>query len=135
MNWFSKTVPAVEADVHNFLLKIETGVQTAEADAQKALQWVAQKTPDIVAGLQALESFVVAVPGMAVNPSVMAGVAAANLAVAGLNAFAKIETAPNATIVDQAKAVVAGYQAVNNARVAMATANNVAVGATAVVNK
>lgn len=130
MNWFTKTVPVVEQDVTNFIKKVELGIQNIEADAEKALQWIAGKAPGIAEGIQALEGFVVAVPGVAANPEVAAAITAANVAVAGLNAFAQTYNKANASVADQAKAVVAGYQAVNNARIAMAQANNAAVSAT-----
>lgn len=133
--WFQTEAPIIEADVLNFIQRVEAGVQTVVADAEKSLTWIATQAPAIASDLQLVEGFVVANPVLVANPTVLAAVTAANLAVQGLNAFAASYNKANASAADQVKAVVAGYQAVKQAQAASASAASVAVSNTTTASK
>lgn len=125
--WLEAEVPIVEADIQTFIAKIKNDVEVAIADLEKGLSWLASETPAIAAGVQQLATFAEAVApaagpaGMAV---VTASVTAANVAMAGLTAFAASynqATTTGITATKAAQALVTGYTALTTAKAAVAT--------------
>jgi len=106
-----------EQDVIKIIGAIVKEEAVLEKDLGIALKWIAGQTPTIASKLQMAESLIVAV-GAANNPNVAASIAAANLAVAGLNAFAAAYNSGTPT----AAAVVEGYQALKQASAAASNA-------------
>ena len=107
---------------------VKTGVAVAEADAQKALSWIAGNAPTIAAAVVEVEQMIAAIadvnPTVASNTDVTKAIAEANQAVDALNAFA---TAAN-TGKNDAQAVVSGYVAFQQAAASAATAKAAIAG-------
>jgi hypothetical protein len=84
-NFFS----VVEADVVAVVTKIRQGFAVAETDIANAMKWIAGEIPNVVTVIQTAESIAGTTAGLipAIAPEVEAAIAAANVAVAGLNAF------------------------------------------------
>lgn len=118
-NFFSIT----EKDVVALVLKIKHDIDVTNAQVKAAMGWIANATPQITKDIQTVES-IVQVIGVG-NPTVAAAVAAANVAVAGLNAYATAYNNGTGT----PAAVVAGYSAAKLAQAAAANAASVAVAA------
>ena len=112
---------ATEHDVIAVIEAIKKDIPVIESDIAAALRWVARQTPTIAADLQTTEALVTAV-GAAGNPNVAAAIAAANIAVAGLNAFAASYNSGKPS----AEAVVQGYVALKNASSAASAAASAA---------
>lgn len=115
-SWFSRAT-ATEAEILTIAMKIRADIAIAEADVNKALNWVNSNIPTIVRDINAVTSIVISL-GLAGQPNVAAAVAAANVAVATLNAFAAARAAGG----NNTDAVVAGMHAVNQAAGARAAA-------------
>ncbi len=129
-----------EADVIAIVKDVISGVEVAASDIDKALQWVAGHAPAIAANVQGVTSLLstvatVAAPlAPAVSAEIDGAVAAANLAVEGLNAVASsIKTSGGGTVATDANAVLAGYHAVKTAQAASAKAAAAVVAAGATV--
>lgn len=101
-----------EAWVLGLIVKIQQGEAAIESDIRIALSWINSHITDINAGLQEIESVVasLATAGVKLPPAVMASIKDANVAVAGLNAYA----AASAGGVNNAQALVDGYLAAKN---------------------
>lgn len=113
-NWWSTT----EQDVIALIAKVNTDVVVAEKDVNNALKWIAAETPAIVGGLQtALQ--IASMFGVVTAPEL----AAANAAVAALNAFASAQTSGQNNV----QSVVNGYIAYTQAASAVNTAKAAAV--------
>ena len=123
-----------EQDVVNWIADIKQGLAVAEADITNGLNWVASEVPNIVTALQATVGLVEQV-GLASNPGVAAAIVAANVAVAGLNAFAAAQNAGAASgtspLQADAAALVAGFTAVKQSQAAVALATAAAASAPA----
>jgi hypothetical protein len=136
LSWLETEAPIVEADVQKFVAAIINDVEVAIADLEKGLAWLASETPAIAQGVAQLATFAESVApaagptGMAV---VTAAVTTANVAMAGLTAFANSynqATTTGITATKAAQALVNGYQALTAAKAAVnsgaATAASVA---------
>lgn len=106
-----------EQDVINVIALIAKEAPVIEADIQKALKWIANETPTIASDLQTTTALVTAV-GATSNPQIAAAITAANIAVAGLNAFADNYNKGSASTV----AVIDGYIALKQASAAASSA-------------
>lgn len=115
--WFITT----EQEVAKVVGQIKADIDVAIQDIDNALKWVVQQTPAIAADLQVAASLIEQV-GLASNPEVAAAIAAANVAVQGLNAFAAAANSGKT----MPQAVVSGYVAVQAANAAVAGAKTVA---------
>lgn len=117
-NWLTET----EADVQAIITNIKSDVAVVESDIDAALHWIASnETPisnAIIQVVNLIEAF-----GVAGNPEVAAGVAAANLAVQGLNAFAGAVSSGQ----NDVQSVITGYAAVKQAQAQIAAATAAAV--------
>lgn len=111
--WFVTT----EQQVAQTVGQIKADVDVAIQDVDAALQWVVQQTPAIASDLQIAASLIEQV-GLASNPEVAAAIAAANIAVQGLNAFAAAANSGKT----MPQAVVQGYVAVTSAKAAVSGA-------------
>lgn len=122
--WWKTT----EADVISVIGKIRADAVIAEADVHAALNWIANETPTIVADLQVALGLAQAV-GVVTAPEL----AAANLAVQALQAIAAAHnasvTAGDTSLATDAKTVVAGYVAYNQASAAVNAAKAAAAQA------
>lgn len=131
------TFAQIEADVQAFVTKVittvETDVEALIADAQTALENVAQLAPQVASEITTAANFVESIPGVGTNPDVLAAVAAVNVANAGLQAFAQsytqATTGGSVTVSQATQAVLAGYQAVKSAQSAAASASAAVAGA------
>lgn len=123
-SWWKTT----EADVISVITKVKADTVIAEADVHAALNWISAETPAIVAGLQTALGIAEAV-GVVTVPEL----AAANAAVAALNAFAEMHNKGNNSAATDAKSVVAGYVAYTQANAAINAAK--ASAAQAAVSK
>lgn len=123
-NWISET----ETDVQNVVTKVIQNVEVGISEVESALKWVASQVPSISTAIQNAVAFIESI-GLTANPEVAAAVAAANVAVQGLNAFAAAENSAT-TASGAVNAVVAGYQAVKTAQAAVASATAAAVKVT-----
>lgn len=125
----------IEADVQAFVQKVVSEVEILIADAQEALENVANLAPTVAADVTNAANFIESIPGLGTNPDVQAAVTAVNLADAGLQAFAKsytqATTGGSVTVTQATQAVLAGYQAVKSAQSAAASATAAATGAVA----
>lgn len=110
-----------ETDVVKVVAQVKADIEVAIQDIDGALKWLVKQTPAIAVGLQTAASLIEQV-GVASNPEVAAAIAAANIAVQGLNAFAA--AANNGKTMPQA--VVDGYAAYKSAQAAVAGAAAVA---------
>jgi hypothetical protein len=110
-----------EQDVIEVIAAIPHGIVVAEEALQKASHWIVGQAPNISANLQLAEGLIVASGGGA-DPQVRAAIAAANVAVAGLNAYAKASATGNITT----DAIAQGYIAVKQASAAAASASSAA---------
>lgn len=123
-SWWSTT----EADVIAIIAKVKADTVVAESDVHKALTWLADETPTIVAGLQTALGIAEAV-GVVTAPELVA----ANAAVAALNAFAQAQanakTSGNTNLMSDAKSVVTGYVAYTQANAAVNAAKATAAQA------
>ena len=106
-----------EAFVIKVVADVRREVLIAEHDVAIAMNWVVKNIPQVVADLQEgviiIESL-----GVTSNPEVAIAIAAANAAVAGLNAFEskyKVGTTDAATVAN-------GYNAIKQASAAVASA-------------
>lgn len=117
-------IETTEADVVTWCLAIKQGASVVASDIQAGLKWVASQTPTIVADIQETVSIVEQL-GLANVPQVSAAVAAADLAVTGLDAFAAQENSGTG----EAQALVSGYVAVKQAQSAVTAAKAAAVAA------
>lgn len=133
------TLATFETSVQNFFVTTETFVQNvisqvqkaeaiAVADLDAALKWVASNTPTIVADIEQVIGFAGQV-GLASTPAGAAAVAAAQVAIATLNAVAQSQNTGASDI----QTLLAGYTAVKQAQAAAAT--TAAAAATSVVVK
>lgn len=113
-SWFATT----EQEVVDIIAEIKQDGTVADSDITKALNWVASKAPEIVQALQTAVGLATAV-GVVTAPEL----AAANAAVAALNAFAAVQNNSTGTLTADAKAVIQGYVAYQNANAAVATAS------------
>lgn len=125
-----------EADVIAIVKDVIAGVEVAASDIDKALQWVGGHAPAIAANVNAVTSLLstVATAAAPLAPAVSAeidgAVAAADLAVKGLDAVASsIKTSGGGTVATDANAVLAGYHAVKTAQAASAKAAAAVVAA------
>ena len=122
-----------EQDVVNWIADIKQGLAVAEADITNGLNWVASEVPNIVTALQATVGLVEKV-GLASNPEVAAAIAAANVAVTALNAFAAAQNAGIAAgtspLQVDGTALVAGFTAVKQSQASNALAMAAAASAT-----
>ena len=121
--WVENIFQTTESDVVALIGKIKTGVEVAATDVEAALKWVAANAPAIDSAIEEVVSLV-ETAGI-VNPTVLAAIADANKAVAGLNVFAAQVQAGQAL----PNAVVEGYVAAKNAQSAAATAAALAANA------
>lgn len=110
-------IAETEADVVKVISAIKAGAEVVETDLTAAEHWIASNTPAIAAGLAQVLALVEEV-GVGSNPEVAAAIAAANITVKALNAFA----AASNTGASPAQAVVAGYVAVKQANAAVSSA-------------
>jgi hypothetical protein len=126
-------IQEIETSVEAFIQKVVSEVEILIADAQEALEWVANLAPTVAADVTSAANFIESIPGVGSNPDVMAAVAAVNVANAGLQAFASsYETATtggSVTVSQATNAVLAGYQAVKSAQSAAASAKAAVTGA------
>lgn len=133
------TLATFETSVQNFFVTTETFVQNvitqvknaeavAMADLDSALKWVASNTPTIVADIEQVIGFAGQV-GLASTPAGVAAIAAAQVAIATLNAVAQSQNTGASDI----QTLLAGYTAVKQAQAAAAT--TAAAAATSVVVK
>ena|SRR5690348_11949520 len=113
-----------ESDVVKVVAQIKTDIDVAIQDIDSALKWLVKQTPAIAAGLQTAAGLIEQV-GLASDPEVAAAIAAANIAVQGLNAFA--QAANSGKTLPQA--VVDGYTSYKSAQAAVAGAAAVAAKA------
>lgn len=123
VNFFVETEQKVEAIV----VQVKQDVAVVETDLVNAVAWVANNAPAIASNLEAAVAIIEEI-GVAANPGVAAAIQAANVAVAGLNAFAAAAKNPTQTGA-LAQAVVDGYAAYQAAQGAVAQAKSAAVSA------
>lgn len=138
-SWFQAEAKIVETDVLAFITKVENDVAVVVKDAEAALSWLAAEAPTVAADVAQVATFIEGIPVVGANPTVLAAVTAANVAVQGLNAFAAAYTKSTATggsitLTQASQAVVAGYQGLKNAQAAVAAAASTAVSATSVAS-
>jgi hypothetical protein len=124
----------IEAEVMSFITAVENDVEIIIADAEKALSNVAAMVPSIAADIEGVATFVEGIPGVGQQPAVQEAVAAANIAMTGLNAFAsawnKSTTGGKVTVSQASQAVVAGFQAAQLAKAATANLSATVTGST-----
>lgn len=114
-----------EADVQAVIAAVAKGVQEAETLIDDALQWVVNNTPTIVTDITNVIGFASAV-GATANPTVAAAVAAAQTAIAALNAVAAAKNSGATDI----QTLLSGYTAIKQAQSSVAAAQ---AGATTAV--
>jgi hypothetical protein len=127
LSWFESVLTVTEKDVVALVIKVKQGIVLANHEIHAALGWIANEAPTIAADIQQV-STILEIAGTidpAAAPEVEAAVAAANVAVAGLNKFASAYKSGSGT----AAAVVAGYTAIKAAQSSVATATALAVSA------
>jgi hypothetical protein len=106
-----------EQDVVNLITAVSNEAPVIQKDIDRAFGWIAKETPVIATNLATATTIVAAV-GANSNPQVVAAIAAANLAVQGLNAFAEQYNKGTPT----ATAVIDGYIALKQASSAASSA-------------
>ena len=106
-------VAETEADVQAVIANIGKGVALAESTLASALSWVASEVPTIVPYLEEAISFATAV-GAASNPEAATVIAAAQTAVAALNAVATAQGSGASS----AATLLAGYTAIKTTQAA-----------------
>lgn len=111
-----------EADVVAVVAKIKTEEEVVASEINSALHWIASNTPAIAADIESVVGIAETV-GVAGNPEVAAAIAAANIAVTALNAFASASNSGKSNT----QAVLSGYVAVKQAQAAVASAAAAAV--------
>lgn len=116
-NPFSWFRPITEQDVLNFIAKVKADIAVVEAEVTKAIKWFNSHAGEIASTIQMVERAVVS-SGMALSPQALVAIAAANEAVAALNAYAKAVNDGKPTV----DAAVQGYAAFKNAQAASASA-------------
>lgn len=119
-------ITETEADVQKVVAALVADAEVIESDLNSAFHWVISNAPTIAADITEVASFATQA-GITANPAFAAAVAAANLAVQGLNAAVTANKAGQNT----AQSVLAGYVAIQQARSSVASAN-AAVAQTAV---
>jgi hypothetical protein len=127
LSWLESRITVTEQDVVALVVKVKQGIALAAHEINAGLGWIANETPNIAADIQQAASLVqlAGVVDPAAEPEVVAAVAAANTAVAGLNAFATAYKSGTGT----AQSVVAGYTAIKAAQSAAANAAAIAASA------
>ena len=123
-SWFRTT----EADVVALIAKMKTDEKIAEADANAAINWIANEVPTIVAGLQVALGLAQAV-GVVTAPELAAAAAAVDALQALASAHRASVTAGDASITTDAKSVIAGYVAYTQAQAAVNSAKATAAQA------
>jgi len=118
--WFYTT----EQEVLKVVTAIKQDAEVAQSEINSALHWIASNAPTISAQIIQVVNLVEAF-GVVGNPTVAAAVEAANLAVAGLNAFAAASTGGKSNT----QSVIDGYSAVKKAQASIASATAHAVAA------
>jgi hypothetical protein len=113
----------IEGKVSAFVTNVINEVEILVADAIQGLEDVAALVPQASAWIESAASFIEGIPVVGQNPTVLATIAAVDLADKGLDAFAatlnQAQTAGSSVTVTQAtQAIVSGYQAYNAAKVA-----------------
>lgn len=108
-SWFS--AKTIEDDVLLVIAKLRAGVAIIVADVKAALNWIDANAGTIVGDLEAILALLTKLGGAA-NPELAALVAAANTAVAALNAYADSRAKGGS----QTTAVVDGYLAVSKGK-------------------
>lgn len=127
LSWIEDHISVAEKDVVAIVIKAKNDIELTAHEISAGLGWVASHTPDIASGLQRLEQILelVSIVDPAAKLEIAAVVATANVAMAGLNKFAAAYSAGNGDV----SSVLAGYEAINAARAAVATATKLAVAA------
>lgn len=129
----------IEGKVQAFVSNVINEVDILIEDAVQGLEDVAALVPQASAWIESAATFIEGIPVVGQNPTVLATIAAVDLADKGLDAFAatlnQAQTAGSSVTLTQAKnAIVTGLQAYNAAKAANAnivTAGVVAAPATA----
>lgn len=116
-------IKTTEKDVLVVIAQIKKGEQVVANDIHSSLKWVAANAPQIAQDIVMLEAFVQSAGIL--TPDVQLAIAAANKAVAGINAVAASVQAGKS----DAQTLVDGYLAVKNANAAAAGAAVAAVNA------
>ena len=111
-------IQKIEQDVETFIAKIVAGVEHEIPIIVGALNNVFALIPVATRQLQTLAPFIESLGAAAGHPEVVAGVEAANVAMAGLNQFmttwTKATTGGGITATDAKAAVLNAYQAYRN---------------------
>lgn len=118
-------ITETEADVQAVIAAVGNGVALAESAMTSALAWVAKEVPTVVPEIEEAISFATAV-GAASNPEAAIVIAAAQTAIATLNAVAQAQ----GTGASSAQTLLAGYTAIKTSQ---ATAASVTAAATQTV--
>jgi len=129
LSWIENAFIVTEKDVIAIVVKAKQDIELAAHEINAALGWIADNTPQIAADIGQVASILQFVPAIApvAAPEVEAAVAAANLAVAGLNKFASAYKSGSGTVAS----VIEGYTAIKTAQSAAAKATALAVAAPA----
>ncbi len=102
-----------EQDVLSFAVKVEHGFAVAQADALACVKWLGSHAGDIASAVNGLTAVIkeleVIDPAIASKPEIVVAMAAANSAVAALNAL--VAAGGNA----DPKSIAAGYVAAKDA--------------------
>lgn len=132
----------IEGKVTAFITKVVNEVELLVSECIQGLEDVAALVPQASAWIESAATFIEGIPVVGQNPTVLATIAAVDVADKGLDAFAatltQAQTAGSSVTVTQAtQAIVAGAQAYNAAKAANAAvvsaAINVAPATAAVV--
>lgn len=123
MSWFR----TVEDDVVSFIKKAELGFQTAEKDAKNSINWIAKQTPVLAQNISLVSQFIAQVPVVGTNPEVMAGIAAANLGMQGLNVLVQTLSKASTGAPVTPQDVTSSYAAYNDVKAATRQAMSIAI--------
>jgi hypothetical protein len=124
----------IEGKVSAFVTRVINEVDVLVSEAIQGLEDVAALVPQASAWIEDAATFIEGIPIVGQNPTVLATIAAVDLADKGLDAFAstltQAQTAGSSVTVTQAtQAIVAGYNAYNAAKSANASVATAAVSA------
>lgn len=133
MTSFLDEVRIIETKVETFLTEMINGVEHELEVIGQTLTHMSALIPNAAAAVQQAAAFIEGIPVVGQNPQVLAVVAAANIAMTGLNAFASVwnrATAPGGSGVTATvakDAIMSGYQGYRQALSAANAAKAVAI--------
>ena len=131
----AQDLTVIEQKVEAFIQQVVTGVEHDLSVIGQPLTHVSALIPQAAQPIAQAAAFIEGIPRVGQNPPVMAAVAAANIAMQGLNAFAGVwnqATAPGGpgvTATVAKNAILSGYQGYRSALAAVNSAQAAAVAA------